>query len=56
MKVKGRFRDPERMSLFPELRRGNRYRDYVNVFPGPNLCPLNRGVLKERFHCKYLHQ
>ena len=37
--------------------RGNRYKDYANVFPGQNFvspewrCPLNRGALMERFHC-----
>ena len=37
--------------------RGNRYKDYVNIFPGPNFVPpewrclLNRVVPKERFHC-----
>ena len=41
---------------FP-FKRGGRYKDYVNIFPGPNFvslerrCPLNRGVPKERFHC-----
>ena len=46
------FHDPEKS---PGFNRGNK--DYVNIFRGPNLvsperrCPLNRGVLKERFHC-----
>ena len=37
--------------------RGNRYKDYGNIFPGPNFVPpewrslLNRVVPKERFHC-----
>ena len=41
---------------FP-LNRGNRYKDYRNIFPGQNFvsrewrCPLNRGALMERFHC-----
>ena len=29
----------------------NKYKDYVNIFPGPNLCPLNGAVPNERFHC-----
>jgi len=39
----------------------NKCKDYVTFFSGPNFvspklrCPLNRGVIKERFHCsKYL--
>ena len=44
MEVKPGFRDPEKVSLFPEqmcpFNRGNRYKDDVNVFPGPNfVCP-----------------
>ena len=43
---------------FP-LNRDNKYKDYVNIFPGPNLaspewslrCLFNRGVSKVRFHC-----
>ena len=40
--------------------RVNNYKDYANIFPGPNFvspewrCPLNRTVPKERFHCIYL--
>ena len=37
-------------------------KDYVNICPGPKFrvpwmdwCPLNRGVLKKRFHCIILH-
>ena len=36
---------------------GNKYKDYVSIFPRPNfvssqwLCPLNRGVRKEGFQC-----
>ena len=60
MKVKGGFRDPERVSLSPEYRsffnKEVTDKDYVDVFPEPNLCPLNRGVPKGRFHCKYLNQ
>ena len=51
MKVKGGFRDQERVSFSPEQRcsfnGGNRYKDYVNFFPGPNLFPLSRGVPKD---------
>ena len=42
----------------PSIELSNRYKDGVNVFPGPNFaspewrCPLNRGVPKERFHCR----
>ena len=38
--------------------RGNKNKDYVNIFPGPNFvspewrCPLNRGVLEERSHLR----
>ena len=49
------------MSLSPEWRcpfsRGNKYKDYGNIFRGTDLvspelrCPLNRGVPKERSHC-----
>ena len=41
---------------FP-LNRGNKYKDFVNIFPGPNLMspewrgPLNKGVPKGSFHC-----
>ena len=55
------FRDPEKVSLSSEERisRDNKYKEYVNIFPGPNLafpewslrCPFNRGVSKVRFHC-----
>ena len=33
--------------------RGNKYKDYrnISIFRDQNLCPLNRGVPKERFHC-----
>ena len=54
MDVEPGFYDPEIVSLSPE---GNNYKDYVNIFPGPNFvasgwrCPLVRGVSKERFHC-----
>ena len=61
MEVKLRFWDPEKVPPSPEQRcpfnRGNKYKDYVRIFPGPNFLspegsrPLNRGVPKERFHC-----
>ena len=38
--VKPEFRDPQKVSLSPEWRcpfnRGNKYKGYVNTFPGPN--------------------
>ena len=61
MKIKPRFRDPEKVSLFPEWRclfnRGHNYKDYFNIFPGSNFvspewrCPR---VPKERFHSELL--
>ena len=60
MEVNSRFQDPEKVSLSPEWRcpfsGGNKYKDYVNFFfRSQILFPLNRGVAKERFHCrKYL--
>ena len=67
MEVKPGFRDPEKVFLSAEYKypfhRGNKYKDSVNIFPGPNFespewsRPLNRGVPKERFHCiKYLEE
>ena len=53
--VKPGFWDPQKCP-FP-LNRGNRYKDYGNIFPGQNFvsrewrCTLNRGALMERFHC-----
>ena len=57
MEGKPRFCDPEKVSLSPEktcpYNRGKRYKDYVNIFSGPNFVspewryPLNRGVPKE---------
>ena len=32
--------------------RGNKYKDFVNIFPEQMLCPLNGGVSKERLQCK----
>ena len=59
MEVKPGFWDPESV-LSPDWRcpfnRSDRFRDYVNVFPGPNFvspewrCLLNRGVLTEKFY------
>ena len=58
MEVQPRFQDPEKLSLSPEQRcpfnRGNKYKDlYKNIFSLTKLWrgPLNRSVLKERFHC-----
>ena len=61
MEVKLGLWDPENVSLFPEWRcpfnRGNRYKDYMGVFPGPKFvspewsCPMNRGVPEKRLHC-----
>ena len=52
MEVKLGLRDPENVSLFPEWRcpfnTGNRYKDYMGVFPGPKFVPLNGGVPEER--------
>ena len=54
MEVKTGLWDPQKCP-FP-LNRGNRYKDYENIFLGPTFvspewrCPLNRGVLMERFH------
>ena len=66
MEVKSSFRNPEKVSLSPELRcrfsRGNKYKAYVKIFPGPNFvfpekrCPLNRSVPKEKFHCRTKHR
>ena len=40
MEVKPEFRNPQKVSLSPEWRypfnRGNKYKGYVNTFPGPN--------------------
>ena len=40
MEVKSSFRNPEKVSLSPELRcrfsRGNKYKAYVKIFPEPN--------------------
>ena len=65
MEVKSSFRNPEKVSLSPEqscpFNGGNKYKHYVNIFPGPNFvfpkwgCPLNRGVPKEKFHCTTKH-
>ena len=65
MEVKPRFRDAEKVSLFHDYRcpfnRGYKYKDYLNIFPGPNFVspewrcpPMNRGVPKKRFHCNRL--
>ena len=46
------FRTQKKLCPF---NRGNRYKNYVGVFPGPNFlspewrCPLNIGATKERF-------
>ena len=53
--VKPGFWDPQKCP-FP-LNRGNRYKEYGNIFPGQNFvsrewrCSLNRRALMERFHC-----
>ena len=53
--VKPGFWDPKKCPF--RLNRGNRYKDYGNIFPEQNFvsrewrCPLNRGALMERFHC-----
>ena len=55
MEVKPGLWDPQNFP-FP-LNRGNRYKDYGDIFLGPTFvspewrCPLNRGVLIRRFHC-----
>ena len=55
MEVKPGLWDPQNCP-FP-LNKGNRYKDYGDIFLGPTFvspewrCPLNRGVLMERFHC-----
>ena len=54
LKISNVVLSPEQSCPF---NRGYRYKDYVDVFPGPNFvspewrCPLNRGVSKEKFHC-----
>ena len=63
MVSKPRFRDPEKVSFLQNrlcpFNRGNKNKDYVNIFPGPNFvspewrCPLNRGVPEERFHLRW---
>ena len=50
------------MTLSPKkgcpFNRCNKYKDFVNIFPGPNFvspewrCPLNRGAPKGRFQCR----
>ena len=55
MEVKLGLRDPENVSLFPEWRcpfnTGNRYKDYMGVFPGPKfVSPEWRCPREERFH------
>ena len=56
MKVKPVFWDPEKVFPSPELRcpfnRGNGYKDYLNIFPGPNFefPEWTGGGQKERFH------
>ena len=41
---------------FPQIEvsfnRGNKYKDFVNIFPEQMLCSLNGGVSKERLQCK----
>ena len=59
MKVKAGFWDQEEVSLFPVQRspftRGNRYKDYVNIFPRPNFvspewsCSLNKAIPSRGF-------
>ena len=61
-RLKPGFGTQKKVSLPPDQRcpfnRGNKYKDYVNIFPGPNFvspewrCPLYRGVPNERFHYK----
>ena len=54
MEFKLGFQNPEKLCPF---NRGNRYKNYVGVFPGPNFlspewrCPSNVGASKERFQC-----
>ena len=53
------FRTQKKLCPF---NRGNRYKNYVGVFPGPNFlspewrCPLNIGDPKERFHCSEVRE
>ena len=53
------FRTQKKLCPF---NRGNRYRNYGGVFPGPNFlspewrCPLNIGDPKERFHCSEVRE
>ena len=55
MEVKVAFWNQEKVP-FP-LNRGDRYKDYVNIFLRPNFvspewrCRLNKGVPMEKFHC-----
>ena len=55
MEAKPGLWDPQNCP-FP-LNKGNRYKDYGDIFWGPTFvspewrCPLNRGALMERFHC-----
>ena len=62
MEVKPRFRDLKKCPFplnrgVPSIEVSNKYKDYVNIFLGPNFlspewtCPLNRGVPNEGFHC-----
>ena len=65
MEVKPGLRDPANLSLSPEVslqQRKQNYKDFVNIFPEPNFVslewryPLNRGVLKARFHCRFFQK
>ena len=55
MEVKPGLWDPQNCPS--PLNKGNRYKDYGDIFLGPTFvspewrCPLNRGVLMESFHC-----
>ena len=52
MKVKPRFQDPEKVSLSPEQKcpfeRGNKYKEYVNIFLKANFVPCMEVSLEKR--------
>ena len=64
MEVKAGYRDPGKVSFSLEQRspfnRGNRYKDYVNIFLRPNFvtpewrCPLDKSVPKEEVPLYFL--
>ena len=56
MEVKSGFRNPKNVSLSPEqkclLKKGTNVKIMWTFLRDQILCPLNRGLLKDRFHCR----